>query len=366
MKKSIFTFAVLLIFAFNNFAQQKGPSMSFDKEVHDYGTIEEESGKAVYNFRFVNTGSEPLVLTNVKTSCGCTTPKWTKKPILPTGEGFIEVAYNPKNRPGKFNKTITVTSNVGTKVLKITGNVNPKTQTIEDIYPQEMGGLRLKTNHFSFVKMKNTEQKTEKINVMNVSDKDLKISFERIPRYITIKAVPETLKANQKGYIEATYNGKLQNKFGFGSARIGLLLNDKKVEIKSKRYATIAVSATIEEDFSKLTPEALAEAPRIEFESKIFDFKSITQGDKVDYIFKFKNTGKSDLVIRRTKASCGCTLVNLASKVIKAGESGEMKATFNSRGKKNRQNKRITVITNDPNNSTIYLKIIGMVNVPKK
>ncbi len=369
MKNIFLTLFVLFSFFTFSFSQQKGATMSFDKEVHDYGLIKESAGKSIYNFRFVNTGSEPLILNNVKASCGCTTPKWTKQPILPSGEGFIEVAYNPKNRPGKFNKTVTVHSNAGKITLRIKGEVSPKERKIEDIYAQTMGDfLRLKNNHLAFTKLKNTEKKTLQIEIFNTSKEDMKITFERVPKYFEIKTIPEIIKAGEKGVIQGTYDAVKQDKFGFASKRIGVLIDGKKVEIKKNRYATIAISATIEEDFTKLSKEELDKAAKIEFDDKVFNFKKIKQGDKVDHVFKFKNTGKSDLIIRRTKASCGCTAVNLGNKkVYKPGENGEIKVTFNSRGKKNRQNKRITVITNDPANSTTFLKIIGQVEVaPKK
>lgn len=97
-------------------------SMKFMKEEHNFGTIPE--GPAVTtDFEFKNIGKEPIVLSNVQASCGCTTPHWTKEPVLPGKTGKISATYNTQGRPGPIMKTITVTSNVGTKVVKITGNV---------------------------------------------------------------------------------------------------------------------------------------------------------------------------------------------------------------------------------------------------
>ncbi len=79
-------------------------------------------------FKFKNTGKEPLILTNVKASCGCTTPQWPREPIMPGQEASIKAVYNSKGRPGNFNKSITVTSNdseAPTQVLYISGMVKP-------------------------------------------------------------------------------------------------------------------------------------------------------------------------------------------------------------------------------------------------
>jgi len=99
------------------------PEISFSKTVHDYGTVYKD-GDGTCDFTFTNTGKEPLVLSNVRSSCGCTVPKWTREPILPGQTGTINVKYDTK-RLGAINKTITVLSNAKTPsvVLRIKGNV---------------------------------------------------------------------------------------------------------------------------------------------------------------------------------------------------------------------------------------------------
>ena len=97
-------------------------AMKFKKEEHNFGTIPE--GPAVsFDFEFKNEGKEPIILSTVQASCGCTTPSWSKEPILPGKCSKITATYNTQGRPGNFVKTITVNSNIGTKVVKITGNV---------------------------------------------------------------------------------------------------------------------------------------------------------------------------------------------------------------------------------------------------
>ena len=102
------------------------PEISFEQEVMDYGTLPQGAdGNRTFVFR--NTGKEPLILTNVKASCGCTTPKWTRNPVAPGEKGEIVVHYDT-NRMGQFHKTITVQSNgkTSTKTLTIKGKIEPK------------------------------------------------------------------------------------------------------------------------------------------------------------------------------------------------------------------------------------------------
>ena len=101
-----------------------GPKIEFAALEHNYENIA-KGGNGNCEFTFTNNGNEPLILSNVKASCGCTTPSWTKEPIMPGQTGTIKVSYNTRNI-GSFNKTITVTSNaINTPrvVLKIKGKV---------------------------------------------------------------------------------------------------------------------------------------------------------------------------------------------------------------------------------------------------
>ncbi len=109
------------------FAQtKKGPGVKFDKDVYDFGKVE-KGQIAKYKFKFTNTGNEPLVLTSVRASCGCTTPTWSKEPVMPGESGYVEAAYNSNVGHGTFTKSITVQSNVKdqTQVLYIKGEVIP-------------------------------------------------------------------------------------------------------------------------------------------------------------------------------------------------------------------------------------------------
>ncbi|MBM3423974.1 MAG: DUF1573 domain-containing protein [Bacteroidetes bacterium] len=104
----------------------KGPKISFNKEVHDYGTIKYD-GDPNCAFEFTNTGDEPLIISNCKGSCGCTVPEWPKEPIAPGAKGVIKVKYDTK-RPGPISKSVTISSNAinePEKVVKIKGEVGP-------------------------------------------------------------------------------------------------------------------------------------------------------------------------------------------------------------------------------------------------
>lgn len=109
---------------------KSGASIEFDKETHDYGSVE-YGGNGQCIFTFTNTGTESLLISNAKGSCGCTVPSWPKESIAPGETGEIAVKYDTK-RPGAINKSVTITSNATnspTKVIRIKGTVQPKPES---------------------------------------------------------------------------------------------------------------------------------------------------------------------------------------------------------------------------------------------
>ena len=104
--------------------------------------------------------------------------------------------------------------------------------------------------------------------------------------------------------------------------------------------------------------------PRIEFENNIHDFGKIIQGEIVSYTFKFKNTGRSDLLITTVSASCGCTVPKYPKTPIEPGGEGSITVKYDSKGRKGFQHKKLAVISNtQPNNKIIEIK--AMVYIPE-
>lgn len=89
-----------------------------------------------------------------------------------------------------------------------------------------------------------------------------------------------------------------------------------------------------------------SDLPEIKFNEEEFDFGKITQGEKVTHTFKFKNTGKKNLVISGANGSCGCTVAEWPAEPIKSGAEGKIEVIFNSEGKSGFQEKTITIVTN--------------------
>ncbi len=325
---------------------------------HNFGKIKEEAGAATYNFTFTNSGNIPLVIQHVEASCGCTTPEWSQEPILPSKQGFIKVSYNPEQRPGVFAKSITVTANVpkSVRVLTISGEVIPKPLVITDLFPVDFGKIRLSADELSFVRIKDHEIKSDTIHIYNPETTPVSIDFKIIPPHLTLKVIPAILPPKTKGYLLITFDAAKKGDYGFAINRVYMAYNGE-----AKFNDAIKISGTVEEDFSKLSPQELRDAPRIEYDSKIVDFKEIAEGTIVEHTFVISNKGKKELIIRSVTTSCGCTSGKPANTKIAPGGTTELNVTFDSRERIGMQNKIITVISNDPEYSTTLLRIIGTV-----
>ena len=102
--------------------------IKFDKDEFDFVKIK-EGDEVSHRFNFTNVGTNDLVITNVKPSCGCTTPTYSQEPVKPNEKGFIDVKFNSSGKSGTQSKNVTVTANLEDNinyVLKLKGEVEPK------------------------------------------------------------------------------------------------------------------------------------------------------------------------------------------------------------------------------------------------
>ncbi|MGB0431124.1 MAG: DUF1573 domain-containing protein, partial [Bacteroidia bacterium] len=139
--KKYFAFFGLILFSIAAFAQGK---IEFTERKHDFGSIKEDGGGVTHVFGFKNVGDEPLVITTVKTPCGCTSPKWSKSAVPAGKGGYIEATFDPMHRPGVFSKVLTVVTDgiPQSSYITIVGEVLPRKRTVEDHFPMVSGSLR--------------------------------------------------------------------------------------------------------------------------------------------------------------------------------------------------------------------------------
>ncbi len=135
MKKILASLGLFMMVAVGANAQEKpanpnAPEMKFDKEVFEFGTIK-QGATVEHEFKFKNTGKEPLIITQAQGSCGCTVPTWPKEPIKKGETGIIKIAFNSAGKMGAQDKTVTITSNAKNNpvVLHIKGTIEKPAET---------------------------------------------------------------------------------------------------------------------------------------------------------------------------------------------------------------------------------------------
>lgn len=359
MKRNIFWILCVLV-SLNAVAQRK-TTIRFNKTEHDFGRVKEAEGVKMIEFKFLNTGKTPMNLTNVVAGCGCTTTSWSKDTIYPGKQGIIFARFDPAGRSGEFSKVITlVASNTEPEyhVLTIKGIVEPKDMTPEQKYPVAQGNMRIEVDHIPFGDVRTNALDTVVTRIYNDGYATLNITGFQGPPYIRWEAIPMQLKPKTEGVVRGILNGAQVNDLGVLFTTTTMMTDDK--DQPNKMFYT---SANVLEHFPPMSKKDSLNAPRASFDKTHHNWGKMKQGEIMKTDFILTNTGKNDLIIRKTKASCGCTASDPEKMVLKKGESTRIKVEFNSTGRQGHESKTIAVMTNDPFNPVINLSIAGEVEV---
>lgn len=344
MKKILSTLCMALV-AVAMMAQD--PVITFVKTEHDFGKINEADGRVSVVFEFKNEGMAPLVLSNVRASCGCTTPTWTKEPVEPGQTGSITVTYNPNGRPGRFQKTVTITSNATepTKKVYIKGEVIPKSAKPVNKFTVAVGDMSMKSKVLDLGTIKHGERANGELEYANLTQDNHKVELATSSAdsyLISQVTLPEPKKDEIGKFVFAldTQNPKLYGPVEF----YAYVVVDGKKQINDTYK--LSIRANIVEDFSKLTIEQKQQAPIIEVAAEC-NIGKIGAGKGHKYVLPVKNVGVNPLEVRRVY----CVDKNLAPKApkaIKSGKKGAISVEINAKNMKpGAYSREIVVITND-------------------
>ncbi|WP_235925689.1 DUF1573 domain-containing protein [Pontibacter burrus] len=208
MRKNFYFIASVFLLLISFGANAQG-ELSFEKETHDFGTMPEGT-QAAYEFRVKNVGDQPVIIANVQPSCGCTTPDWTKTPILPGKTGVIKAVYNSTGRPGAFHRSIAVTSNGKTTnhILYIKGEVGPKEEKNSYTQEQKLMSPRLAVGNtsYNFGKLEKGQKAVAQFIIKNTGRQDLVVQgVQSKCKCVSYKVSKPALKAGEQAVLELTY-----------------------------------------------------------------------------------------------------------------------------------------------------------------
>ena len=346
---------MLLIFFILTISLYSFPIIKFENEVHDFGNIKEDKGPYEYEFTFSNTGDEPLKLIKVKASWGCTSPSWSTGSINPGEKGFVKVKYTSENRPGKFNKSITVTSNAENKVIKL--KVKGKVISTPGKLRKRIGRLNSEDNRIDFKNVLFPKKVTETIKIENPTEDKIDLSLQYSPEYISVKIVPEIIKSKQRGKLIVTFNSKDKKKYGRSTDQIKLNMKEGERNITG----VLTVIANMVEDFSHLSEKELADAPIIFFSKKRFSMEEIKLHETKMIELFYENKGKNDLKVHNIEINNNLFKLQSFDPIIKPGDKGKIIISVKPIQTTNNVKSNITVISNDPKHSSVTLIAQGSI-----
>ncbi|MBC3542333.1 DUF1573 domain-containing protein [Rufibacter sediminis] len=254
--KKIYLFLTLALVVLTQGMVSAQGVLTFEKDLHDFGNVT-EGVQAVYEFKFKNTGNQPVIISHVQASCGCTTPEWPKEAILPGKTGVVKAGYNSAGRPGAFNKTLTVTSNstTDTKSLFIKGTVVPKDAAKESSSSvasaeekAKSPKIEVSSTTYDFGKLEKGQKSTAKFTLKNTGKSDLNVTgLQTACNCVAFKMSPSVVKAGQSAKLELTYSPQvLQDRI----EAVTLLSNDitgsaPTLTLKAKVVESLAKQSSV-------------------------------------------------------------------------------------------------------------------------
>jgi hypothetical protein len=358
--KQVFLFLIGIISVTTSLFAQVAKPIQFREESFDFGYIDETQGSVTHEFLFTNMSTRPIKIMGVRPSCGCTTPNWTKEPIMPGKTGFIQARFDPTGRPGYFNKTLTVTTDFDSNpiVLQIKGQVNSKEGVMKSEYTVAMGSWKLRSISFNLGKIYLKDEYVVR-EYQFVNDGTKAVTFlgtVEAPAHIKVTVEPKSVDAGEMGSIQISYNGKLKNQYGFQSDNIVIHTDDA---LQSKK--SFSVFATLEEYFEPVSPADAGKVARLSVSNTTIDFGRMQQNEDVVRQTMITNSGKSVLQIRSLQGNCTCIQVVADKTELKPGESVAVKISFNPQNRKGTQQKAVTIYSTDPINPVQRVTLTGYV-----
>lgn len=334
-------------------AQQQ--AIEFSKKVHNFGKISVNEGAKHCSFEFRNVSDKPVVISNILSSCGCTTPVWPKKPIMPGEGGKVEVTYLNDQGPYPFDKALTVYTSASTKpiILRITGLAYENERSIKEMFPIAIGPLGVKNNVIRGGQIAQGNAKSGNFKIANISGKSVKVGFAHTTPGLELSIEPSTIPGNGIADVSYTIDTEKSNNWGNTSFSTNVVCNGTEAALP------ISIECMIIDNFAGMTKEEKNKAPMLLAENSSFNFGTVAKGAQVKATFNLRNTGHSPLVLH--KIEYGKELSVTTPTTIKAGEKFTLQATINTSACSGEEIFTIVLVTNSPNRPLVNLFVTGTV-----
>lgn len=285
-------------------AAERGAPLRFAETKHDFGNIREDGGVHRHSFRFVSTAEHPVVILKVGTSCGCTTAEYSRKPIMPNGEGVVVVVYDPMNQPGgEFMRRATVYTSEGSTVLTVSGEITPREKSIEEQYAVSLGeGLRAEANSHAFGYIEQGRSARSTFGVVNASDAvaEIRIVPSEESGLLDVR-YPQTLQPGERAEIDFGYD------LSGGASKYGTLNDVLMIDVNGRRsHVPLIINAIAIDSRAKF---AESEGPRVQLSENFIKFGTLKRSQHAaKRTLEIRNEGIAPLTVRVIESMAGVAL----------------------------------------------------------
>ena len=326
-----------------------------DTDIKKVGEVEFQVPRQ-FSLGFTNKGAEPLLIKEVKASCGCLDVSFPKVPIAAGARGEIVLTFDAKLL-GSFYKEVEVLTNASDKpaYIAIQGTVVTEMQDYSDEFPIDLGNVRLMTNIVEFEDVNRGDRPTAELRLLNADRTAFRPELMHLPPYLSAEYFPEDIPAGKAGTIRLTLDSDKLGSLGLNQTSIYLsrYMGDKIGETNE-----ILVSAILLPSFADMSDEALAQAPELSISESTVEMVPVSGKKAVSQTILLTNTGQSDLHIQQVQVFNKAIGVSIDKSTIRPGKSTKLKITVSAHYLgKSKGRMRVMLITDAPKQAKQYINV---------
>ena len=338
----------------------------FDKKVHDFGDVMIAEGPVSCVFTFTNIGKEPLVVHNVISSCGCTTPDWTREPVRPGATGTIQATFSNDQGPYPFDKTLTVYVGVGRSsldrpvVLRLRGVSHEKKKDLDELFTVKIGSLGLRKTEVSIGYIDQGVVKSDQMQIANLSKSELTVETATVSPGLTLTVMPNPIPARSMARLSYAVNPAEMGRTAWGKQRFQATFRLNGKEMTDK----MTITGVIKDNFEKMSKSDIERAGIPVIDRSYFEFGEVKKGAAVTATYSIRNKGKNPLVIHHIEGQgTASTVLTQMPLTIKPGGKADVKVRLDTASLEygGEVIEVLTVITDAPSKPILNLFITGNV-----
>lgn len=350
MNKHFILTAVLAAAALGAQAQR----ITAKHKVIDCGNVGYEQ-PVTAKFELRNKGND-LLISQVRTSCGCTVVDYPKTIITRGNDFTVNVTFDARQL-GHFEKEVAIYSNASNSpvYLKMRGVVVEQVEDFKGKYPYTLGNVQTDCNDIEFDDVNVGDRPVKVVHMLNSSSQSVSPVVMHLPSYLSATVSPTTIAPGRSGVVTISLNSMKLHDYGLtqSSVYLGMYHGDKVSDDKE-----ISVSAVLLPGFKNLSETQRQNSPQLKLSANSLELGSFGDKEEKSGTIVITNQGKSKLDISSLQMFTSALKVRLNKSKLDPGESAKLKITAYKRHLKTARSKpRVLMITNDPEHAKVVIHV---------